>query len=549
MGNAEKFVMPFNKMADALERIANNGSSDSDVLLTMLDGTKSTYDRVMRSWFIKNGAKTATESEFNALVDEWYNITRTRWIGGIEYNQPTVSTISTGTKFGDNGTLRCTPSTDTVKGVDDYEGLPLFAVKDCNWKLDSDGNIIITAIDGISLSFERNNPEKYVGVLQMSCYYIEEENEKTYKRGISSEPVYNYNVCKPIPESVKLDGTIRSWVCHTKYQAGEVNNKMTSCSGQFVKVTNISHNSCQSLFTRNGSQYGGTSHCDIDFLELMKEVKYGLASDGILQGCVSYYFSTTASLSENNVRRVLLTSNPGFIVGSTVKLIDSTDSFDRNATGLGNFIVSSIENVTISGTNYIAINLYGKPFNTTAGTTQIGTMPWSTGSTDNVLGNDGSMVSNTNGIYPCKIQGIEYMLGTYEVVADTILKYSEEGCSKYIVSKNSKKSTSITSDYIKEGTIPAVSASNWYYILKMSRSGNNAFAPTNLNGSSSTGHRDAYYILNSTSGNYEFLAFGGLRHGSGAAGLSCASCAVGLSNAYWGVGSRLSCNVSRGEVA
>ena len=169
----------------------------------------------------------------------------------------------------------------------------------------------------------------------------------------------------------------------------------------------------------------------------MKQVKYGLASDGILQGCCDYFIHTLAKVAETGVRRVLIASNPGFVVGSTVKVANVTSVSDtwglRNATAIAWCKIRSFENVTIGETTYVAVNLDTDTlFDTTVnedianGNTVIMTMPWMTGSRGMVDANDGG-ISPKSGKYPVKIQGIEYMLGQLKVVEDTMLQYEADG--------------------------------------------------------------------------------------------------------------------------
>lgn len=547
------------EMSDTLKNIEsalrtglNNGMASDDIYLAMLDGTRDTYRRVMRSWFLANGANTASTEQLTALVDKWYKITRKKWAGGQTFTQPSIANPSTGTKFGDNADMTSTPSTATVKNQDDYEGNPLFAITDCNWTLDEAGNILITALDGITDGFERNNPSKLVGVLQQSAYVISSEGDTEYSRGISSHKLSGYDYCKPYKEAVKMDGTMREWVCHSKYQAGMVNSKPTACSG--VIPTTESHNSDVSDSHILGNRYSATCHCDYDFLELMKQIKYGLASDSILQGCCTYYLNAYVALAESGVKRVLLASNPGFVVGSCVKVATITDDANKTNRGVTGTVcnIRSIEDVTINDVIYKAVNLeVSNTIDTvlnediTLGKTVIMTMPWMTGSTDLVDANDGG-INPVSGTYPVKIQGIEYMLGQYEVIEDTILQYEADGKQyEYIIADATKEATSITSDFKKYGGSPVPETSSWRYIKKMGFDG--IFYPIEFGGSSSTGHRDQCYLEALTSGVRELLCFGSLDNGVTNAGLSCSGRYLGLSGRDWRIGSRLSPNGNRGE--
>ena len=179
------------------------------------------------------------------------------------------------------------------------------------------------------------------------------------------------------------------------------------------------------------------------------------------------------------------------------------------------------------------------------GKTVIMTMPWMTGSTDIVDANDGG-INPSSGKYPVKIQGIEYMLGQYEVVEDTILQYEEDGKQyEYIISDATKEATSITSDFVKHGGSPIPEANGWRYIKKMGFDG--IFYPIEFGGSSSTGHRDQCYMEALTSGVRELLCFGYLDIGVAIAGMSSSTRSYGLSIRNWFLGSRLSPNGNRGE--
>lgn len=94
---------------------------------------------------------------------------------------------------------------------------------------------------------------------------------------------------------------------------------------------------------------------------------------------------------------------------------------------------------------------------------------------DNILGNDGSIVSASNGAYPAKLQGIEYSVGGYETYADVILKHYNRddgvGVSEpYVVSDITKQATSITENYqATEMQCVQPDVDNWDCIKKLER--------------------------------------------------------------------------------
>ena len=183
------------------------------------------------------------------------------------------------------------------------------------------------------------------------------------------------------------------------------------------------------------------------FRQLMIMIKYGTLSNEAagLTGCVSYNLEYHPALAENNVERVLVTTAQGanILVGSTMQL--STSSRGGTVTFVN--AVLSKETVTIDGTEYCAVNIGngGTTFNTTTDLF-FNSMPWSSGTTDNVLGNDGAAVASSDK-YPVKIQGIECMVGAYEVAGDVICTLANNAITYRVCKIAAKIATSATSDY------------------------------------------------------------------------------------------------------
>ena len=217
-------------------------------------------------------------------------------------------------------------------------------------------------------------------------------------------------------------------------------------------------------------------------------------------------------------------------------------------TGQAGAVITSVEKVSISDTNYIAVYVNTDAvFNTTADSTRIFSFHWVNGSTDCVLGNDGSPKNNTSGKYPCKIQGIELMTGGWETVSDVILSLFKEDdgtywYEPYVCRQTAKYSTGITADYKASGIKFQQPASNsWCYVKRLGyKSG--VFFPTEITGgSSSTYSRDAFYALKATEGTREWLCRGNLNNGVANAGLgACGNGNNDLGNANWNIVARQS---------
>lgn len=543
---------------------------DDAYLLSQLDGTKATYDRIMREWFTVRDADDMTAAELTALCCEWYEKTRKSWDGYTTFDQPDVvggSTGQYGTKGGDNVGLTCTPSTDSVKNTDDYEGLPLFACKDVNYVVDATTlDIVITAIDGVTSGFKRYDPGTFVGVMQATGWHYQYEDTETYTHGYRDSYLATYEDIVPLAEAVRVDGTVRPFVVHSKYMSTDNSGKLTSCSGVYVKPYE-SHNTIHTKSSTTGAQYSGSCTTDDYFLKLMVFIKYGSMSlEGIMNGCNNYSVQYYAQVAETDVKRVIVPSNASIEVGSTVEIgtyngssADRGTATNYSISGLYGVKVVGVENVTIDGTTYKAVYVDApEVFNTTVGdgtttgSTIVSSFHWMCGSCDGVKGNDGSPVSNTDNKHPFRLQGIECEVGGYEVLADVIMSIEAiEQVSyyvPYICKRTANQSTAITSNYegITDLKIVCPSSAKWNYIKKLKFKKGVAY-PNICEGTSSTYCKDAFYQnAQGTVATREWLAFGCL-YGGASAGLSSLDGRIALATAGWSFLPRLSPNGNRGE--
>lgn len=540
-------------------------------VLDHLDGTLTTYKNLMRYWFGANLHTGWTSAELTALCDRWYELVRPIWDGGARFAQPDYSTSSFGTKVGDNEGLVCNPSSNTVHGASDYEGNPLFIPTDVNFIVDAETREpIITAIDGITSNFTRYNSNVFVGVMQMTGWVAQTEESEIYTIWYSSTQG-RHEGSKPLSEAVRFsDNTVRPWVVHSKYGSQTIDGKMTSFSGGLPTSFNISHNTLHTLAAATGTGYSGMCYCDQAFLYLMNAIKYAsMTADGtMMQGCVNSNWQYPALVAETGVKRILVTVAEGanihegmqVLVGDTAGNLDRGQAAMRSISGADGCKVVAKNTVTIDGTEYAAITVdVANVFDTTAngasvsGTTYISSFGWACGANDNILGFDGNCLGSTSGNAPSTIQGIEYMNGKYEVIADTILDLYQDGDDYFyepkIVKNTSNQATSVTANYVATGLkCKQPASSSWRYIKKLGYA-EGMFFPIEVGASASTYTRDGFYMNAATTGTREARLFGSLNYGSGNGGLSYVDGYAGLSSAYWHLASRLSPNGNRGEFA
>lgn len=520
-------------------------------VLSLLDGTAATYYKVMKKWFDDH---IGWPISLTALTELWYKESRAAWHG---YTDFLYTGASAGTKGGDNANLTCTPSTNDTANTDDYAGLPLFAPIDCNWTINPDTlEPVITAIKGIAGNYENTNVERFVGVLQQSAWVYQVEGAESWRFGYSSELVTGVGA-EPLPEAVKVDGSMRQFVLHYKYFDGKVvDGKWQGCAGLVPTAYTISHNTAHTISAATGTGFSGTCYCDVDFLRKMMMIKYAsLTLDGILQGCVANNVSAVAAKSETGVKRVLIASpNTNFVVGMTVQVGAGNG---RNATGYNisgpdGYVITAVETVTVDSTDYVAVYLdAATAFDVTAAETYITSWHWRTGTCDNVKGNDGSPASPGSGKYPAKLQGLEFMHGTYMALSDTIVNYTSEDGTYYVqmffANRAANQSTAITAYYKESGVklVQPVSA-GWLYMKHMKLK-HGVFMPAEFGGSSSTYYKDPVYVLAATVGVRESLVFGVLRNGTALGGVGYARWDSALGSANWDFAGGPSPNGNRGE--
>jgi len=547
-----------------------------DLYETIIPGVLNAenYTAVMKQWFDYSGA--AELQDVSRLCDKWYTLTRTGWNGGTRFYHATTSLASDGTKVGDNEGMTAAPSTNETAGQDDYQDVPLFHCLDCNWYLDGDGKPHITAIEGVCGAFERNNPAKLVGVIQMAGWYkrVEDAENDTFTHMYTDE--IGAAGFSPLPEAVDLDGTVRTWVVHAKYAAGE---DCGSYSGAVPWTLTASHNSVlTAIRTARGTEYGGKTSADDAFLKLMFFLKYAsLTADGILQGCEYYNYQYPVAEQETGVERVILTSAQAanIRVGSTVMVgnptaFSSGTTLNTNRNQAGMRAKADRKKVTrketITGGNVaIYIDNGGTTFDTTADTitttgdapTYVSTSPWYTGACDGVRGVDGSPTSPTSGAEPAILQGIEYALGAYEIVSDSILKYYKDENDAYHLTvytcrETENYDTEITEDYTLVGyELDCPGTTAWIAISELGFDPDlpEVWFPSVIGCTSTQRTQDAINILASSTSAYQWLSAGFLSSNISNGGLSVVRANLALTGTDWSVTARLSATGNRGTYA
>ena len=506
---------------------------------------------------------TAAGGGIENALSNFFALRRTGKVYTTRIYKYDTSTSPTGVKMNDNEGLVRKPSTNTVIGQDDYREIGVFMHFPCNFTVDDKGFNHVTALQG-QPDFKKTGKVD-VGEVTMSAWVGITDNPEYVDYHYSDSPNEALGL-RPMGESINPDGTISPFMIHGKYGAGDIDGVPYSSAGLILANGSqkggkpVSHTGLIAYMRKKGSMYVGTTNWDLFYKQLMMIILYATTnSRSVMTGCNSYTSQEMATVAETGVTRVILPKAKAnnYIVGSYVSVgdIGSNTNKDRYYAYMHNlaYDVKILKIEPVDDTNS-AIYLDTEPFNTTL-TTCISTMPWRTGSTDSVLGSDGSPFSNTDNKNPFKIQGIETGYGAYEVLSNVFMDIvtDEDGTQKrdvYICMDASLLTTDMNAAktrYKKVAAQVTYTAASWKYISKcFVDPALGIMVPTETKAGSTTGFCNGLYTDSGTSGQREWLSLGNLSSGT-IYGLWLLDAYFGVGFAAWHVVSGVSPNGTRGE--
>jgi hypothetical protein len=506
---------------------------------------------------------TAAGGGIENALSNFFALRRTGKVYTTRIYKYDTSTSPTGVKLNDNEGLVRKPSTNTAIGQDDYREIGVFMHFPCNFTVDNKGFNHVTALQG-QPDFKKTGKVD-VGEVTMSAWVGITDNPEYVDYHYSDSPNEALGL-RPMGESINPDGTISPFMIHGKYGAGDIDGVPYSSAGLILANGSqkggkpVSYTGLIAYMRKKGSMYVGTTNWDLFYKQLMMIILYATTnSRSVMAGCNSYSMQEMAAVAETGVTRVILPKAKAnnYIVGSYVSVgdIGSNTNKDRYYAYMHNlaYDVKILKIEPVDDTNS-AIYLDTEPFNTTL-TTCISTMPWRTGSTDSVLGSDGSPFSNTDNKNPFKIQGIETGYGAYEVLSNVFMDIvtDEDGTPKrdvYICMDASLLTTDMNvakTRYKKVAAQVTYTAASWKYISKcFVDPALGIMVPTETKAGSTTGFCNGLYTDSGTSGQREWLSLGSLGNGA-LCGLWILNAGSGVGVANWSIVSGVSPNGTRGE--
>ena len=496
-----------------------------------------------------------------STIKKYYDLKRTGKVYQTKIWKFATNPSSVGEKLLDNAGLEFVPSTDTVEGKDDYLNgdHPLFEWVHCNYERYDDGTAypIATEYD----DNYKTSGSVDVGSMQMSFYWNWDASNPEYDLiTISDTPNYKYKL-KPWTECKRADGSVVPYCIGSSYVSGIASDNLHRSQPNLFPARNQSHNNIYSNYPKKGKGHKGAGAERNTFAILFTIIKGATKnSQSIFAGCTSYNFQYSASIQSEEAHEYFPVTNAqaaNIIVGSSVSVgygsvNGSAVNNDKGVSTIHKYVdckrVSKIEKLD---DNNMAVYFEGNitPFTTTSvalndtlnAPIMLSSMHWYSGSTDCVIGrHDGSRVSNTNGKYPCRIQGREYFVGGYIVASDTVMDFQPDYSKNvYVCPKGVARSTSdatIRNTYTLIGNIPANSDGKgsdlWIGDIAVDTE-TGCWYPSVQGSGNTQGFADIVYAgSTSTSDTREYLMSGNLGAGS-SAGLSCLDCWRGLDRGSW----------------
>lgn len=416
--------------------------------------------------------KTAgTHSDLSTLeqqICEEFTAARTGKVFRTRFYKFATNSTSSGTKLLDNaGMANPTPATDTVEGSDAYLDYALFRWQRCNYKRDdSDGFARPTVLKGWPGYAETGAVD--VGTLRMTFWWNFEVHATYYDITISDSPHPEYGLV-PWIDAVKIDAdgnkTVMPYFIVSSY------NSVTASDGLLrsqpgTPAYNQSYNGMITAYQKKGTGYWGAGASRNALWIIWLAIKYATKnSQKVMAGVSSYDSHIKVAVAETSVKRVLVakSSAGSFSTKCSVSITKTgaASNIDRGSadchTTVDRAEIESIETVTVSGTEYTALNLDVDTDFTTDTGMYVVTMPAKSGATDCVLGlHDGSPISLTDGKHPVRMGGVEYHTGQYVCASDTVMEFQiDYSKNVYVAERPIKHVSGAHTGYKLIGNIPA----------------------------------------------------------------------------------------------
>ena len=370
--------------------------------------------------------KAVTDTIDERILEAFFGSMRNGKVYQTEVYLTETNPTSDGVKTLANANMVCEPSTDTVEGRDDYEGIGIFNWFNCNYITDDYGRKIPTAIEGWGNGY-KNDGSVDVGVIAMTPYWSVVEKDGKQIWTLSDTPNDDYGLI-PWETARKEDGAYASYTVHSKYVSGLGTDGLLRSFGGSKPARNQCHNNMIDNYQKKSKGCWGAGKERDMYVILYDVIKYATKNEQkIFKGTTSYNLQFSASIQRDTKETYFPLTNSQasqIVVGSYVsvgygsKNAGNTINNDRGAGTIHNYAddVKVLKIEDIDENNKAVYLDIEEGFTTTPvalsdtlnAQITLSTMHWWSGTTDKVIGkHDGSMGSNTDGKHPFRVMGLE----------------------------------------------------------------------------------------------------------------------------------------------
>lgn len=428
--------------------------------------------------------KSVTDTIDERILEAFFGSMRNGKVYQTELYLSATNPTSDGTKTLANAGKVCEPSTDTVEGRDDYEGIGIFTWFNCNYVTNEYGRKVPTAVEGWGNGF-KNDGSVDVGTIAMTPYWNVEEKDGKQIWTLSDTPNDEYGLVG-WETAKKEDGNFAPYVVHSKYVSGIGTDGLLRSFKNSKPERNQCYNNMITNYQKKGKGYWGGGKERNLYRILYQVIKYATKNEQtIFQGTTNYnfqyaaavqrdtketYFPVTNAQAENIIVGAYVSVGYGSVSGSNVNNDRGVGTIHKYADDVKVLRIEDLDE------NNKAVYLdVEEGFTTTPvaisdtvnAPITMSSMHWRSGSTDKVIGkHDGSLTSNTDGKHPYRVMGIEDAVGGYIVYADSVMVFKEDYSKDvYIARRGTKHVTdeaTIKSTYKLIGNIPANDGANFW---------------------------------------------------------------------------------------
>lgn len=533
------------RVAAALENLARGGDpvAIDNTFAAMLTGDNTT--QIFRQWWDLSNDGVSTRYE---RLERWFTMLAKVWSGKkytLRYYNASASSSSVMTPLDDladkSAAQLCTK--DTVPVADWADEDPMTWYTRFNGLSLADGTMNILAVEGVDAEFDKTGNTAPVYAVSLALWKREWSNgDYEYK----SWATVNHGGYAPYAGDVDPENNKRAMTWHPALPGG-FDNQGRIGSGVGQKPYNRKSGNQSIASARTIDAYEGlwNDSDQIWVLDMWQLRHFNIENSDICNGCQSYNFTYTAAVSETGVNRVIVTTAQAanILVGSNI-MIGTNASADRNVASsfsiADNATVLSIEEITIDGTTYAAVNVdTDSTFDTTAGTTQIMSAPWNSGVTEAIPDHkDGALYHLTDGKSPMRVQGVEMMSGAYDIGLDPLYNITnfdstaKTGDYEVFECRDSEHlAGSITSNYQATGITYIGVAQGWNWVKAFMKTKLAVLFPSLFGGSSSTYYKSGF--LGTYSAGVRCPWRSGALAGNSYCGLACEPGNSSPSDVYW----------------